>query len=60
MIFCKHDYEIINQFETKSIFEQFEKRFTNIEGNYLIFRKKYITDFKCKKCKKLKRFVIKI
>lgn len=56
--FCNHDYEKINEFVTKSEFEQIKDRGL-IPTTHSSNSKKYITDFKCKKCLKLKRLVVK-
>jgi ribosomal protein L44E len=51
----KHEWKLVNQFETKSEFEIVsESRRTPNSHNSMI--KKYITDYTCTNCGKLKRF----
>lgn len=54
-IFCKHDWKQINQFEIPSEVEIREKlRLTSYSWHSTI--RKYINDYICKKCGKIKRF----
>lgn len=57
-IFCKHDYELVFQKEMKSEFEKVIeaglKPTTHNSTQSLI-----ITDYRCKKCGKLKRLTAK-
>lgn len=54
----RHNYEIINQFETKSETEQLHEMGLR-PNTHSSFSKKYITDFRCSICGKQKRKVIK-
>jgi hypothetical protein len=59
-MFCKHNYKKVNQFETKSQIEvanQVDATFSGAGGRQL--KKKYITDYTCEKCGKLKRLIVK-
>jgi hypothetical protein len=60
-MFCGHDYEIINEVVTKSAFDKLSEACTGRAPiTYLMFRRKHITDFKCKKCNHHKRDVIEL
>lgn len=53
-ILCTHDYHEINHFEIKSEFDIIDD--AGFSPNTHCSRKrKYITDYKCSKCNKLKR-----
>ena len=58
MLFCKHDYELIDQLTFKSEVERVRElglqptSFNSLEV-------KVVSYFKCSKCKKLKKFVDK-
>ncbi len=54
----RHIYDIINQFETKSVAEQLHDMHLR-PNTHTSFCKKYITDFKCSICGKLKRKIVK-
>jgi len=63
-IFCKHDYEMIQEVVTKSAFEVAIDYFKgtgvmelNLPKGMCNTERKHITTFKCAKCGKLKRFV---
>jgi len=58
-MFCKHEWEKVNQFETKSMIEVAKDAGVVTTKVYAdSFDKKYITDYICKKCGKLKRFIV--
>ena len=55
-LFCSHNYQLINQFEMKSEFDIVVENGL-IPNTYNSLKRKFITDYKCSKCNKLKRFV---
>jgi len=57
-LFCQHDYELVNQFELKSEFEIVAEA-GKVPNTWNSQRRKTVTDYKCKKCKKLKRLTVK-
>jgi len=57
-LFCNHDYKIINQFEMKSEFDIVaENGWT--PRSWCRLKRQTITDYKCIKCKKMKRLIVK-
>ena len=54
----RHNYNIINQFETKSEAEQLHEMGLRPK-TCSSFQKLYVTDFKCSICGKLKRKIVK-
>lgn len=59
-MFCKHEWQKVNQFETESVMDIVHKiRASTSNAGSSAFVKKYITDYTCKKCGKLKRFIVK-
>ena len=52
--FCSHDYHLINQFEIKSEYDIVQDS-GRIPNSLLSLKRKYIWDYKCSKCQKLKR-----
>ena len=53
-LFCSHDYHLINQFEIKSEFDIVNDSGRTPNTHCSLIRK-YIWDYKCSKCNKLKR-----
>ena len=53
-IFCTHDYHIVNQIEIKSDFDIVSDS-GKTPNTHCSRKRKYITDYKCSKCNKLKR-----
>lgn len=54
-LFCSHDYELVNQFEMMS---EFDIVLSNgkIPNTWNSQKRRMVTDYKCKKCNKIKRF----
>ncbi len=53
-LFCSHHYELSNNFEIKSEFDiVVEKGY--VPNTWNSRKRKYVTDYVCKKCGKLKR-----
>lgn len=57
-MFCKHNYNIISQFETKSHVEQLHE-YGLRPNTHTSFDKKSVTILKCEKCNKIKKIIIK-
>ena len=57
-LFCHHNYELINQFIIDSEFDIVRKGGLTPNTFQSLIRK-YVTDYKCVTCGKLKRFVEK-
>lgn len=57
-MFCKHNYNVISQIETKSQAEQLHEMGLR-PNTHTYFNKKYVTILKCDKCNKIKKIVIK-
>jgi len=57
-LFCKHDYEQINQVVMESEYDMVVNSF-KIPNTHLSLTRKLITDYKCNKCGKIKRFIEK-
>lgn len=57
-LFCRHDYEIINQLEVKSEFDIVHES-GRTPYSWLTFTRQIVTDMKCSKCKKFKRLIVK-
>jgi len=59
-LFCKHDYEIIKEYEIKSVFDKLKDALGGEFEctNLVIFRSKQVIVYKCKKCNKIKESVI--
>lgn len=53
-LFCAHDYHIVNQSEIKSEFDIINEN-GYAPNTHSSKKRKYITDYKCSKCNKLKR-----
>lgn len=53
-IFCKHNYELVNQFEMKSEFE-IVIEFRGTPNTHCSLTRKNVSDYKCTKCGKIKR-----
>jgi hypothetical protein len=53
-IFCIHDYSLINHYEIKSEFD-IVKDSGKTPNTHCSLKRKYIWDYKCNKCQKLKR-----
>jgi hypothetical protein len=53
-LFCSHDYHLVNQFEIKSEYDIVEDS-GRTPSNHCSLKRKYIWDYKCSKCQKLKR-----
>lgn len=53
-LFCTHDYHIVNQIEIKSEFDIISEN-GYAPNTHSSKKRKYITDYKCSKCNKLKR-----
>jgi hypothetical protein len=54
-LFCDHDYNLVNQMKIKSEFERIRNA-GYTPKTYHSLEEKVITDYKCSKCNKLKRF----
>lgn len=57
-LFCSHDYHLMNQFELKSEFDIVVES-GKIPNTWNSQRRVTITDYKCNKCKKIKRLKAK-
>lgn len=59
--FCKHDFEIIKEYEIKSVMEKLiENGLSSLErGSLSMMQSKLVIVYKCKKCKKIKESIIK-
>ncbi len=55
---CKHDYHLVNQFELKSEFDIVIES-GKVPNTHLCMQRTIVTDYKCSKCKKLKRLKVK-
>jgi hypothetical protein len=53
-LFCSHDYHLVNQFEIKSEYDIVEDS-GRTPNSYCSLKRKYIWDYKCSKCQKMKR-----
>ena len=57
-MFCKHNWQLIHEFKTKSICDELLSRGWKFNISDVDFVKgKYIQTFTCDKCGKLKRYV---
>jgi hypothetical protein len=57
-LICKHNYELLNQFEMKSEFDIVQEH-GKVPNTHNSQTRKVVTDYKCTKCQKIKRFVEK-
>ncbi len=57
-LFCNHDYELLIDFEMKSSFEIILDS-GKIPTTFDNTKRTHVTDYKCKKCGNLKRFIVK-
>lgn len=55
MMFCKHDFEIIDKTILASGWEQMGSRVGQAEGTMQMFVKKVVILLKCSKCKEVKK-----
>ena len=53
-LLCTHDYHIVNQLEIKSEFDIISEN-GYAPNTHSSKKRKYITDYKCSKCNKIKR-----
>lgn len=53
-LFCRHNYELINQFEIMSEFDIVVAN-GKVPNTWNSQKRKIVTDYKCKKCNKIKR-----
>jgi hypothetical protein len=53
-LFCRHNYELVNQFEMMS---EFDIVVTNgkVPNTWNSQKRRIVTDYKCKKCNNIKR-----
>lgn len=58
MIFCRHYYEKINKFIIPSMADMLHA-VNKAPNTTTCFTRKYVTDYRCIKCGKIKRFVEK-
>lgn len=56
ILFCAHDYKLINQFEMMSEFDIVVKN-GRVPNTWNSQARKVVTDYKCNKCNKIKRLV---
>lgn len=57
-LFCNHNYELVNQFQEPSEFDIVVQN-GKIPNTHCSLKRLTVTDYKCTKCDKLKRFVVK-
>lgn len=55
-LFCDHDFNLTHQFEIPSEFDIII-RAGKIPNTHHSIKRKYITDYKCIKCNKIKRLI---
>lgn len=53
-LFCRHNYELINQFEMMSEFDIVVAN-GKTPNTWNSQKRRIVTDYKCKKCNKIKR-----
>lgn len=53
-LFCRHNYKLVNQFEMMSEFDIVVSN-GKIPNTGLCLSRRIVTDYKCKKCNKIKR-----
>ena len=57
-LFCDHNFEFTKQFEVKSEFDIVHES-GHAPSTLCSLTRKTVTDFKCEKCKKLKRLIVR-
>ena len=58
MLFCNHDFIVLESYETKSQAEQLHDMQLR-PNTYSSFTKKHVTILKCTKCSKIKKIIVK-
>lgn len=53
-LFCRHNYELINQFEIMSEFDSVVAN-GKVPNTWNSQKRRIVTDYKCKKCNNIKR-----
>lgn len=56
-LFCQHNYELVNQFEMVSQFD-IVASYGLVPKSWNITKRRIVTDYKCKKCNKIKRLQV--